>query len=94
MRTKIETQKIDARLDSIQASHLNRLGKHLVATSDFAPLYLGRRMRETIGAITTSCRLGLERVAAAASGMHPSMSSKPRLGWLVTQPLRLCHSVG
>ena len=95
MRTKIETQKIVARLDIIQASRTNRLGKHLVGTSEFAPFYLGRRLREVSRAITISCRLGLEAVAAAIHGMHSMcMSWKPRLDWLVTKSLRLSHSVG
>jgi hypothetical protein len=116
MCTRIETQKISARLDISQVTCANRLGKNLDVTSDFAPLFSeayvatcsrlahmfvsssllqrcaveGRRLRETLESITMSCRLGLEAVAAAVLGMHPlCMSSKPRLDWLVMQPVRL-----
>lgn len=94
MRTRIETQKISASLVICQATKLNRLGMRLVATSGDMPFYLGRRLRETIGSIVTDCRHGLEAVAAAGVGIHqPCMSTKPRLDWLVTKPVRLGHSV-
>lgn len=94
MRTRIETQKISARLDICQVTCLNRLGMDLVGTSGDAPFYFGRRLREASAAIATSCRHGLEAVAAAAD-MHPTcMSLKPRLGWLVLKPVRLHSSVG
>jgi hypothetical protein len=94
MRTRIESQQIGTRLEIRQAACVNRHGKHLVAASDAAPLYVGRRLRETACAITASCRLCLEAVGAAIGEMHfTCMSHKPRRGWLVMQPMRLHRGV-
>jgi hypothetical protein len=97
MRQMIENQLISARLDNCQVV-LDRsvigLGVHFESASDLAPLYLGRRLRETATAMTTMCRHCREAVRAALDGMLPiSMSAKPRLGWLVKQPIWLRHSV-
>ena len=70
-----------------------RLGGHFESASELAPLYLGRRLRETATAMATMCRHCGKAVGAALDGMPISMSTKQRLGWLVKQPQRLRHSV-
>ena len=96
MREMIENQMISARLDNCQVvlgCDGIRLGSHFDFASGLAPLYLGRRLRETATAVTTMCRHWHEAVRAALEGMPIGMSSKPRLGWLVKQPKRLRNSV-
>ncbi len=96
MRQMIENLQISARLDHSQAvlGHDGiRFGGHFEPASDLALLYLGRRLRETATAMATMCRHCGKAVRAALDGMPISMSSKPRLGWLVKQPQWLRHSV-
>ena len=96
MRQMIENQPVSARLDNRQAvldCDGIRLGGHFESASDFAPLYLGRRLRETATHRTTTCRHIMHAVRAALGGMQISMSPKPRLSWLAKQPVRLPGSV-